>query len=151
MVRSVLSADVMAAFSDELVKIAVAPSQALKMLKSGPFSTNIGKPSSIKMTMPRVRSAPPPPVGRITTTSGSSIAAQMPGVNLRPKSTASLQRAQSPSMDAIAPASPIHVAPQTTPVAAPARQGAPQTVSTTPQASTGSPSSSAAGGGGQRR
>jgi hypothetical protein len=132
MVRQPIAAETMAAMADEMMKIALAPMNPLKALKVGKFSTNVGSGarSSIKMKMPALPAAPP--AGRVTTVGGSSIAAQTPGVNIRTPTT------QSPKMPlqtqvqgaGIPPASPIHVAPQTTPHAATVRQGAPQTVNT---------------------
>lgn len=134
MVRQVLSPVMLAAFVDEMTKIAArlpSPGEALRRLRSGPFSTNIGKPSSIRMTMPSLRSAPPPPVGRVTTVGGSSIATQTPGVNLRKPATAPQQPMQN-IQSSVAPASPSYVSPQVNVQAAPTMQGKPQITQASP-------------------
>lgn len=140
-----ISRDIMSAFVDEMEKIALAPKNPLTALKVGPFSTNVGNPSSIKMTMPKIPAAPPP-TGRVTTVGGSSIAAQTPGVNLRPPTIQSqkmpLQKQLPPP--GVSPASPSYVSPQVNVQAAPTMQGRPQVTQAAPQATGGGAGSVAA-------
>lgn len=137
MVRQVINPVMLEAFYDELDKIAMAAPNPLKALKAGKFSTNVGSRSSIKMRMPTV-STKTPPVGRVTTVSGSSIPTNLAGANIKTPSTSSLaQQSQQLTGHSVPPASPVHVAPQTTPHASPTQQGSPQTVNTA-TAATGS-------------
>lgn len=117
-------------FVDELIKISMAAPNPLKALRAGKFSTNIGggSRSSIKMKMPSVPSAPP--VGRVTTVGGSSIATGVPGANLRTPAVGNLGTTQSQlAQQSALRAGPGHIA-QSTPAVPMTAQGQPAMVST---------------------
>jgi len=116
-----------------LPKFAFAVPNPLKALKVGPFSTNVLNRSSLRMSMPSLQMKPPA-VGKVR---GLAQPLQAPKIQqINP------QRQGLSSQSQLAPpASPMHVAPQTTPQAAATRQGGAQTVSTaTPQQSPSSTS-----------
>jgi len=117
----------MAAMVDEFMKIAMPAPTLNKALNVGPFSTNTTNRSSIKMKMPKLPAAPPP-VGRVTTVGGSSIATGIPGANIKPPTTALGNRSALAGQETLR-AGPGHIA-QSTPAVPMTVQGQPPRVST---------------------
>ena len=131
MVRQAINPTTLAAFSDEMTKIADSAEKALRLLRSGPFSTNVGANarSSFKMRMPTLNSTPPP-VGRVTTVGGSSIATGIPGVNIKQPAVGKLDAGKGLlSQQEQLRAGPGHIA-QSTPAVPMTAQGQPAKVST---------------------
>jgi len=150
MVRQAINKITLAAFSDELEKIALAPQNPLKALKVGLFSTNVGSNarSSFKMKMPTLNAAPSPSVRSVPTVGGS---VPTPGVNLKQPVAGKIDmgRGQLAQQEQLR-AGPGHIA-QSTPAVPMTAQGQPAKVSTpAPTGGTlgsGGASSSAAQGG----